>query len=166
MNNCQVLNALGSAEFESRAFDLVSLASGLAAKAKSRTSSLALSYSLFKLNRKIATVLDDFHDMLEGKKPAPAPDATVTREQMLTTADTFDYCHRAVEYIYEGARRARLTNNSLTAGNLASLRKRGEELLDIAVWLETIADEEFVKTTFDRAELEKESGEIYDLSQV
>jgi hypothetical protein len=166
MNNCEVLNALGNYDFESRAFDAVSLVSSLAAKAKSRTSSFVLAYALYSANRKLTTVLDDFHDVLEGKKPAPEADTSITRERIVSTADNFEYCSRAIEYIYESARRARLTNNSITAGHLASLRKHGEEALDIANWLETVADSEYVKKVFDRAEKEKDSGEVYDLSQV
>lgn len=169
MDNCnvKVLNALCSDDFESRTFDVVSLISSLAAKAKSRTSVISFSFSLYKLNRKIASSLGGLHEVLEGRKaPSSCSDEPISRQRILAIADNFDFCHRAIECIYEGARRARMTNNSRIAGNLLCLRKFGDEMQDIAMWLETLADEAGVKKIFDRAEQEKESGEIYDLSQV
>jgi hypothetical protein len=167
MNNCEAIRALGGFDFESRAFSVVSLASGLAANAKSHGSSLAFALSLYRINSKLETTLNDFHDIMEGKKPAPAPlGEPLTVERIENAAETFDFCYRMIEYIYEGARRAGFTNRTLTAGSLSSLKNHNEELLDIATWLEDLAHPKQVKRIFERADKETEYGELYDISKV
>jgi hypothetical protein len=103
---------------------------------------------------------------MEGKKPAPPADDMPAKERIANAADTFEFCHRAIEYVYEGARRTGFTNRTLTAGSLHSLKKYNEELLDIVAWLEDLAHPKEVQKLFDRAEKEINSGELYDLTKV
>jgi hypothetical protein len=167
MNRCDAINALNELDIDSRAFGLVSFVSGLAAAAKSRTFSWSFALTLRRLNSKVSETLAGLHDVIEGKQPARNVSAEPpTNAQILNAADSFEYCYRAIDYIYESARRAGFTNRTLTAGSLASLKKYNEELLDIAVWLEDLGHPKEVDSLFDRAKKAADSGEVYDLSEV
>ena len=166
MNNCEVLNAFGTYELESQFYGVLSLASRLAANAKNRANTVKIAYGLFTMDRDLSNFLNNVHAMMEGKKAVPPASEPITRERMIATAENLEHLYRVIDYIHEAARRARLTNNSLTAGSLNSLKHNSEELLDFAHWVELLMEPQQVKTIFDRAAQEKESGEIYDLSQV
>jgi hypothetical protein len=166
MKNCEVINAFDASDIEAKSFDALSLASSLAKATKNRAHTLRIAYSLFSLNRNLIGFLNETHAIMDGKKKVAPPTESVTPQRMKTVADNLEHIYRIIEYIYESAKRARLTNNSLTAGSLNSLRRHGEELLDIADWLELMADPKQFKDAFERAEQEKELGETYDLSQV
>lgn len=169
MTNCEVINAFGTSNLDVKSFDMLSLASRLAAATINRANTLRLAYSFYSLNRSLLDFLDESHAIIQGKEKPPASGAApepTTPERMRITADNMENVHRMIEYIYELGKRARLTNNSLTAGSLESLRRNGEELLDFADWLELMADPNQHKSVFERAEQEKESGEMYDLTQV
>jgi hypothetical protein len=166
MTNCDVMNALAASNIEAKSFDVLSSVSRLAAIARNRANVLRIANSLFRLNRSMTTFLDEIHAIMAGKKPAPQPHEQTSPEAMRTTADNLEHICRTIQYIVELSRRARLTNNSLTAGSLNSLSRRADELLDFADWLETIANPKEFKTAFERAKGERARGEVYELSQV
>ncbi len=169
MNNCEVINAFEASDIEAKSFDALSLASSLARATRNRANTLRIAFSLFSLNRNLIGFLNEAHAIMEGKKKAAlvaSSPESVTPERMKTVADNLEHVYRIIDYIYESSKRARLTNNSLTAGSLSSLRHHGEELLDIADWFELMADPKQFSGDFERAKQEKELGELYDLSQV
>jgi len=169
MTNCEVINAFGTARLESEVYDNLSLAARLASAVKSGTSRIRVALWLRDFDRKLINFLEGFHAIMEGRKAAPASkadDEPPTPQRIRTTADNIEHMYRIIDTIYESARRARLTNFSLTAGSLQSLKHNSEELLDIAEWLETFVDPKHYNAAFERAEREKEAGELYDLSHV
>jgi hypothetical protein len=166
MTNCDFITRFAASNIEAKSFDVLSSVSSLAASVKNRANVLRVAKSLYTLNRTLAKFLDESHEMMSGKKPVPQPTEPSTPHAMRTTADNFEQIHRMLQYIGELGRRARLTNNSLTAGSLKSLLRHSEELLDFADWLETVADPKGVKGVFERAKQERDKGEVYDLTHV
>jgi hypothetical protein len=166
MTNCDVISRFAASNIEAKSFDVLSSVSSLAASVKNRANVLRMAGSLFSLNRTVTKFLDESHEIMSGKKAVEKPKEATTPEAMRTTADNLEQIHRTIRYILELSRRARLTNNSLTAGSLTSLARHSDELLDFADWLETVADPKGVKGVFERAKRERDIGEVYDISQV
>jgi hypothetical protein len=167
MNNCDVMNAFAASDIEAKSFSVLATASKVAAAAKNRAHTWRLAGILWSMNRDLANLVDGVHKILSGETVAPAPkQESNTPQEMRTTADNLEHITRTIDYILELSRRARLTNNSLTAGSLNSLSRYNEELRDFADWIETLSDPKYSANAFDRAKREKEAGEIYDLSRV
>jgi hypothetical protein len=168
MNNCDVINAMAAPDIEAQSFDALSSVSRLAAAMRNRANVLRIAGSLFTLNRSLGSFLNNVHDIMSGKKSAPqgTSNELPTPERMSSVSDNLGHTYRIIDYICELSRRAKLTNNSLTAGQLKTLHKHGEELLDLVDWVETLANPKALDAVFARAQREKESGEVYDLSQV
>jgi hypothetical protein len=165
VNDCQVLKPFGTDHLESEFYGVLSLASGLASNVKSRTNVLRLAYGFYGMNRKLATFVSEVQDILTGKvvPPAAQPPTPATLHDAVSY---LEYLYRVIDTVYESSRRVGLTNNSLTAGSLRSIRKHAEDLLDVANWIEVASDSKSVNAVFERASYEKASGEIYDLHQV
>lgn len=167
MTNCDVMRAFAASNIEAKSFDMLSSVSSLAAAAKNKANVLRIASSFYSMNRSLTKFLDESHAVMSGKKAVSSPpQEPPTPETMRTTADNLEHVYRTIQYIAELSKRARITNYSLIAGSLNSLVRRAEELADFADWLETVADPKEFKNAFDRANREKEMGEVYDLSQV
>jgi hypothetical protein len=166
MHNCEVLNAFGTYDLDAQVYGVLSVASQLAADVKNKANRVRLAVWLFNFDRKLAAFLDEVHALVEGKKTVPSGGEPVTPETLKVTAENLAHGARIIDYIYEQSRRAGLTNSTLTAASLRSLRKHNEELIDLVDWLVQLAEPKPVNEAFARAALEKESGEVYDLSQV
>jgi len=61
---------------------------------------------------------------------------------------------------------AKLLNYSLIAGSLSEFRRYSERILDLADWFEAVQLSDFQNEIFDRADRERQQGNIFDLSQV
>jgi hypothetical protein len=167
MNNCEVIDALGTYEIESQVYGVLSLASKIAAQVKNRANAFRFALWLRNINRDLTNFLDNIHAIIEGRKPAPKPSGEpINRERLARTVDDLEHLYRVIEYIYESSRRAGLTNSTLTAGTLRSLKNRNEALLDLADWLEALSEPDKYNRLFERAAREKEAGELLDLHQV
>jgi hypothetical protein len=114
----------------------------------------------------LAEMLSNVHDSLEDKLPATPPAEPITPQRIQEAGDNLARLARMLEYLYEQSKRAGLTNNSLTAGSLNGIRKRVEQVKDLADWFDTAAHSEEVDAIFARSKEERERGEIFDLPQV
>jgi len=161
-----IANAFGTYDWDAQVYEALSVASRVAASVKNRANVLRLAYRLYVLSNSLNVFLDTVHATMEGRKPVDPNAEPLTPERLKSTADNLIHLHRTIEYIYEGLRRVGLTNNSLTAGSLRSINKNGPELLDLADWLELLASPKEFEAIFERAEHERESGELYDIDQV
>jgi hypothetical protein len=161
-----ISNAFGTYDWDAQVYGALSVASRVAATVKNRANVLRIAYHLHGLNKTLTNFFETVHATMEGKKPVDPSAKPVTPERLRSIADNLEHLHRIIEYVYESLRRAGLTNNSLTAGSLQSIRKYGEELLSLADWFELMSEPQQVKAIFDRAEQESERGEIHDLNQV
>jgi hypothetical protein len=161
-----VVQSLNSDEFSTELYDSVSLAAALAKIVTSRAQVFRMANSLRKTSRSVQKVLDLVNDVLTGKRKIEAELKDESPRRIQDAIDGLDHISRMLDYACEGMSRARLTNNSLTAGTIATLRKQNEELKDIVDWLDAFSKKEELKTIFDRARSERDSGDLIDLTQV
>jgi len=163
-----VLTHLGTDQWDAEVYGVLSMASRLAAMVKSRGQTLHLAYSFWRLNSSLANFFDEVRDSMEGKARQQKQDAAtpVTPERIENAIRGLREVHVKIETIYEAARRARLTNNSLVAMPLRSVHSYSDDILELAELLEAFQNSEGVKAVFDRSAQERARGEIYDLAEV
>jgi hypothetical protein len=100
---------------------------------------------------------------MEGEKPK---DDSITPERIEESIRSLRQIHIKIETLYEAARRARLTNNSLLAMPLRSVHTYGDDILELAELLEAYQHSEGVEAMFDRSAEERARGEVYDIAEV
>jgi hypothetical protein len=103
---------------------------------------------------------------MEGKIQVEPASDPVTPQQVEGMVDNLDMIARMIDTTHESMRRVGLTNNSLTAGSLASLVQRREGILDLADWFDASLKTEEAAAIFARANRERELGQVVDLNQV
>src|SRR5277367_4585947 len=132
-----VLTNLGSDQWDAEVYAVISITSHLAALVKSRAQTIQLTYQLWRLNGKIGDFFKAMRDNMEGKNlSSSTPPPPVTPERLGDGIRGLRQAHVKIETLYEAARHARLTNNSLVAMPLRSLHTYGDEFLELAELLE------------------------------
>jgi len=125
-----------------------------------------MAYSLYGANRTLKSLFEKVDGAMTGKLK-PEPNAEVpTPQKLLDMSDKLMKLSRDIDYVYESLKRVGLTNNSLTAGNLAKFRAYREKIEDLADWFELSARSDDVKAIFERASAERARGEIFDLERI
>jgi hypothetical protein len=148
------------------ALESLSEISALAAAVKRRANVISLAWNLRKADKTIRDLLERVYGIMEGKiRVEPASDP-VTPQQVEGMVDNLDMIARMIDSTHESMRRVGLTNNSLTAGSLASLVQRREGILDLADWFDASLKTEEASAIFARANRERELGQVVDLNQV
>jgi hypothetical protein len=160
-----VIRSLETYEWDAQIYGTLSIVSRLAVGVRNKANVLRIAYSLHKVNRSLQALLDKVHGAMEGKTSAKADEPT-SESRLRQTADNLTRMHHTIEYVYESLRRVGMTNNSLTASTLRTLRAHGESVLDLADWFETISQSEEVKAIFERSREEKNKGDVYEINQV
>lgn len=161
-----VLNSLGIDEWDASVYGTLATVSHLAAVVRNRANVFRIAYGLHGVNSKLTEMMTKVYGAIEGKIPTDANAEAATPERVRETIDNIERLGRMLEYMHELLRRARLTNNSLTAGQLNSVQRHVEELKDLADWFEASLHSEENNAAFDRAKQERERGPIYDISEV
>lgn len=159
-----IVQNLTSAEFSTGLYDSLSTMSQLAKFVTQRANVARIALGLRKTNKIIKSLLDLVDDSVTGKRQLAERETTPQEVQQV--ADNLDYLVRTIDYLYESLRRARLTNNSLVAGQLASLHSAIEPLKDIADWAYLMAKPKELDTILTRAKAEKDRGELHQLKRV
>lgn len=160
-----ILNTFEAYDLDAKVYNAISVASRIAANVKNRANVIQLAYRLHELNKTLIKFFELVHGAMEGKIAPDPKSEPVTPERLRAMADNLEHLHRTIEYVFESLRRARLTNNSLTAGSLLSIRKHGEAIVDLADWFELAASPTEIADVFNRAKQQKERGELVDLVQ-
>lgn len=167
MNNATaILDKFGTYEWNARVYGVLAFASRVAASVKNRTNAIKVIYHLRSLSRLLKEFLDTVHNGMEGKLPADPKAEPITPARLRDASDQLENLYRTLDYIYEGCRRAGLTNNSLAAGTLSELHKQSEEFAMLADWCDVTSEPDAVDDIFNRAKREKERGELIDLAKV
>jgi hypothetical protein len=159
-----VLTNLGTDQWDAEVYAVLSLASRLAALVKSRAQTMRLGYFLWKLNRVLGDFFQNVRTNLEGKGVKNNP--TATPEQIEASIRSLRQMHIKIETLYEAARRAGLTNNSLLSMPLRSVHTYSDDILELAELLEAFQNSEGVDAVFQRSAEERARGEVYDLTEV
>lgn len=158
-----VIQRLGSQEFNAELYDSVSLTAKLAAAVANRAQVMRIAYSLHKANRSIKTMLDSVDNILAGKESAKFEAGESSPFQTQNVIENLAHISRMLDYTSEMMKRARLTNNSLTAGALKKLQDNGESIKDLLDWFDAASKPEELQKVFNRAKEERESGDLVDL---
>jgi hypothetical protein len=156
-----IIQNLASPEFSGGLYESMSVLSKLAKFVTQRANVMRMAAGLRKTNVTIKSLLDLVDDSVTGKRQLV--ERETTPEEIQRIADNLDYLIRTIDYLYESMRRAGLTNNSLVAGQLATLHSTVEPLKDIADWADLMAKPKELDAILARARKEKERGEVYDL---
>jgi hypothetical protein len=161
-----VISNLGTYNWNARVYNVLALASQLAAAVKNRGYGIRLAYHLRNLNNSVSEFVTIVNDSMEGKGKANPNADPVTAQTLRSSPDNLEQMYRTLDYIVEGARRAGLTNNSLTAGSVTGLQKNLDAIASLADWLDLAAQPDAVNGIFERAKQERERGELVDLAKV
>ncbi len=147
-------------------YESLSVASRLSSMVKDRTQIFYLAYHIRRMNHKLSGIFEELYLVLEGKKPAPPPEP-MSPERIQTAINSFRQLYSIMSGITAEAKRKRLFNNSLLAGQLLRLTALSDEVLELSDWIEmAVQERDQVDRLFVRAKAEKDRGEIYDISQV
>jgi hypothetical protein len=148
------------------ALDSLAEISALAAAVKRRANVISLAWNLRKADKTIRDLLERVYGIMEGKIQVEPASDPVTPQQVEGMVDNLDMIARMIDTTHESMRRVGMTNNSLTAGSLASLVQRREGILDLADWFDASLKTEEAAAIFARANRERELGQVVDLNQV
>lgn len=161
-----VISNLGTHNWNARVYDVLALASRLAAAVKNRSNVLRIAYSLHDLNKTVEKFIGTVNSAMTGELKSDPNAEAVTPETLRSNADNFESLYRTLDYIVEGSRRAGLTNNSLTAASVRGLQKNLEAIGNLADWFDLASQPEAINQIFETAEREKERGDLIDLARV
>jgi hypothetical protein len=161
-----VIGNFGSLDWNASIYDALSGVSKLAVSVRDKANVLSLAYGMHKVNKKLAEFFKRSDGLMDGSiKPDPNP-RPVTKEDVLTMGYTLNKIHQTLSQNIEAMTRVGLQNNSLTASSLLKMSHYNERVLDLADWVEAVQLKEYTNEVFDRAHLEIERGELFDLAQV
>jgi hypothetical protein len=165
-----IIQSFETYELNTRLYGILSLASRLAASVKNRTNALHLAYGLHRTNRSLTEMFEKIQaaaDAAAGGSLPPDPNAEpLTPQRLRQVGDNLTQLYNTLDYIVEAARRAGLFNNSLTASSLQRMNSYKERIVDLVDWCEVAAEPEHVNALFQRANEEKERGDVFNLNQV
>jgi hypothetical protein len=163
--HCAALNMFGGDEWNARAYGSLSIASRVSARIQSNTQILTGRKLLVKLNSTLANFFADIRPVMEGKVPSETREE-VTPEKIAKARTVLKDLDEVLSKVYVQAKRTGLTNRTLTAGPLRTLREHIDELQDLREWFEMISNIAPVKELFERAEREAHTEPVFDLSKV
>ena len=161
-----VIKALDSPEWNADVYGALSSLSRLAAAMQSKANVIKLAFILRRMNRNISSLFETVKAAEEGRLKPDANAEVPTPQRLMDSSDKLMKMSRYIEYLYELLRRVGLTNNSLTAGNLKSIKCYSERIVDLADWFEAMAQSKEIEAIYERATGERERGEIFDLERI
>jgi hypothetical protein len=161
-----VISNLGTYNWNARVYDVLALASRLAAGVKNRGNVLRIAYHLRNLNGSLGDLINIVNDAMDGKRQADPNAEPVTPQVLRSSADNLEQLHHTLDYLVEGSRRAGLMNNSLTAASVRGLLRHRDAVANLADWLDLAAQPQAVDDIFEKAKQEKERGELINLAEV
>lgn len=161
-----VISQFGTYNWNTRLYDVLALASRMAANLKNRRNTIRLAYYLHQVAKSSAEFVLMINDAMEGKAPADPSAEPVTPQVLRSSADSLEQLYRTMEYIVEGSRRAGLFNNSLTAASLRSIERSLDPVAAIADWLDLASQSTEVENIFQVTEQEREKGALIDLASI
>ncbi|MGC1618252.1 MAG: hypothetical protein WA765_07145 [Candidatus Acidiferrum sp.] len=163
---CIVIGNFGTLDWDVVFYEALSGASRLAVHVRDRANVISLAYSLHKVNKALMEFFKKVDEAMEGKVLRDPNAKPVTSEDVKILGYRLYELHRTISRNYEAMARVGLANNSLTGGSMRSLKAYSERILDLADWVEAVQLPDHINKVFDRAKLEKERGELFDLAQV
>src|SRR5208282_3570149 len=124
--HCADLNMFGGDEWNARAYGSLSIASSVSAHIKSSTQTLALRKLLKNLNSSLGEFFAQIRAVMDGKVPAHASEES-TPETIAKSKAVLKDLDRVLTDAYLRAKRAGLTNRTVTGGQFRRLREHIDE---------------------------------------
>lgn len=159
-----VLSNFDSDRWDAEVYGAMALASKMSALVKDRAATVKLVYRLWNLDNILRKMLNQVHRSMEGAKRVGVEE--VTPDRVKEVAQELRRLYGLLDKIYGPAKKAGLTNNSMTSMPLNSIRRRSEDILELAEWFEISLEPEYVESIFQRASDEERRGEIYDFDSI
>jgi hypothetical protein len=160
------LNSFSGDKWDAEVYGSLSIASQISVMVKSRAQTLKLIWFLRILNKKLDNMFDGIREAMEGKRSDVPTDDLTLEQRAAKLRFSLQELHRVLSEVYRVARRAGLTNSSLTASTLNKLREHDEEIVDLIEWVELVANPVPLEELFERAEREAKTEQPLDLSKV
>ena len=160
-----VLESFDDPKLSSDIFTAISVLSGLASQIRKRANVVRFAMAIRKANRAFRDLFATVYPVMEGKTAAKTNGREVTPKRLEEVIENLLYLSRIVEYVHMYARRAGLTNNSLSSLPLAELQKHSEELQSLVDWLHLVSQRGAVTSIFERGKSEIEAGQLFPLEQ-
>jgi hypothetical protein len=161
-----VIQTFQTDEWNANMYGALSLVSNIAVSVQNRANTIQLAYTLHKSNRKLQAIFSKIHAAAEGKIKPSAAGESVTQERAQEISRDMIRMYQSIDRAYESMRAAGFLNNSLTSAQVQRFKHFGEEILDLADWIETSLHSEEVNALFERGSAERERGEMHNLDQV
>lgn len=87
-------------------------------------------------------------------------------EQAREAIQALEKLHTILHGLMQACRRARLTNNSLTARPIHNIENWNEEVEELMEVIGLLLDHETLNSVYKRSKYEREHGDIFNLSEV
>ncbi len=159
-----VLNNFDTDRWNSEVYGAMALAARFSALVKDRAATYHLVYRLWKLDHTLDTFMKHIHEVMEGGNQQI--NELPTQEKVVEVAQALRRLYKMVGGIYEPAKVAGLTNNSITSPVVNSVHKHAEDVLELAEWVELFLEPEALEAIFQRAEQEMACGDVLDLNEI
>jgi hypothetical protein len=157
-----VLGNFETDRWDADVYSAIALASRLSALVKSRAALIKFAFQLRKLNSSLSNFFVGVRSAIEKGDEA----ADVTPERIQEADQALKKLHGTLKALYIVCKRYGLTNSSITAGQLNSMAKYADDVLELEELLQLSLSPEIVQAIYRRAESERERGEVFELSQV
>jgi hypothetical protein len=154
------VDVIGSDLWTAHAYGALSVAYRVSAALQRQANVINLAGKIWRLDRILASLLNDIYTGAENPKPNPGP---VSTERIHAAIETLHSLHRAVERLYTSLLDSGLANRTLIGTPTNSLRSRADDLLDIAEAIE-LSMNPAINDVFEESLEELHRGEAFDLS--
>jgi hypothetical protein len=144
-------------------YGAMSLAYRLSALVKNRAAAIKLVYHIRHLDSILEKFFKDIHNAMKKGVPKALDSSP---ERIAEAAQSLRKLHAILNKFHQACKIARLTNNSLMAGHIHNINSYNEEVLELIELLDLSLHREVIDSIYNRAKRERESGEIFDLSEV
>jgi hypothetical protein len=158
-----VLGNFESDRWDADVHGAIALASRLSALVKTHAAALSFSRQVRRFNHALSDFLSEVHKAIEKGEH---PDGDITPERIREAEQALRKLHEKIKGLYIACKRAGLTNNTLTAGQLHTMAEYADTILELAELLELSLTPDLIQAIYDRAQAERESGEVFELNQV
>ncbi len=152
-------------QWKQEANGTASMVSRVARAVSGRAWYLFIAADVWLLDRSLKSFLNDIYECIEKPKPRAKDAEPVTDEAILELTESFRSLYRDIDRLHSLAKRAGLTNTTLTGAAFNSVRLRAEDVLDLAETIEMLVKGS-TKAIFERALEERRRGEVYSLDQI
>jgi hypothetical protein len=160
-----VLSNFDNDRWDADMYGAMSLASRLSALVKDRSATFRLAYKLWNLDNILRGLMNQVHDSLETGKGEGTKEE-VTGDRIHEVIQGLRRLCGLLDKIHVAAKMAGLTNNTVTAMALNSIRKRSEDILELSEWFEISLEPEAIDAIFQRAAQEEARGDVYDFDSI